>query len=147
MRIQNLPRTAQAGEIIKRGPLSTPWQRAFTLVELRIVIAIITVLAAALWPNLIGLRGHPHDVANAQCHRTLLVTLTAYKADNGHYPTEISALGAPVERACVRTGVQVAGHAPHVPDETVDNHLTLPRRSTAPRHGPMPQRWPPWVRT
>jgi type II secretion system protein G len=68
--------------------------RAFTLVELLIVVAIIAILASIAIPNFIEAQTRA-KVARAQSDlRTLATGLEAYRLDNNSYPpTPLSSLG------------------------------------------------------
>ena len=58
-------------------------RRAFTLIELLMVIAIIAVLTAILLPNLSGARRKARTAACGANLRSLGVALTVYMEENG----------------------------------------------------------------
>lgn len=60
--------------------------KAFTLVEMLIVIVIIGVLAAAILPNLIGARNRANDVARVAALNKINAGIQAYIADTGRVP-------------------------------------------------------------
>lgn len=62
-------------------------KKAFTLVEMLIVIVIIGILAAALIPRLTGVQSRARDVARTADIQQISTALTTYQLDNGYYPT------------------------------------------------------------
>lgn len=60
-------------------------KKAFTLVEMLIVIVIIGILAAALIPRLTGVQSRARDVARKADISQLSTALTTYQLDNGTY--------------------------------------------------------------
>lgn len=70
-------------------------QRAFTMIEIMLVIIIIGVLTAMIVPNLAG-RGKQAKVtaAKADIEANLVAALDLYELDNGQYPTTEQGLKA-----------------------------------------------------
>src|SRR4051812_35757382 len=62
-------------------------QRAFTLVELLVVIAIIVILIAILLPLLMGAKRHAQRIACAANLRQLRMLMTMYTDENRCFPT------------------------------------------------------------
>ena len=70
-------------------------KKAFTLIEIMLVVIIISVLAAMVIPNLAG-RGEEakKSAARADIEANLSTALDMYELDNGHYPTTAEGLKA-----------------------------------------------------
>ncbi len=66
----------------------------FTLIELLVVIAIISILAALLMANFVGVRQRGRDGQRKSDLRQIQSALELYRADNGTYPTSLAACGS-----------------------------------------------------
>jgi general secretion pathway protein G len=62
-------------------------KKAFTLVEMLIVIVIIGILAAALIPRLTGIQSRARDTGRGADARSIGTALATFQLDNGSYPT------------------------------------------------------------
>jgi len=67
-------------------------QKGFTLIELMIVIAIITILAGILIPNFLHARAEAQTASCEGNLRNLATALEEYAVDNGFYPTSFANL-------------------------------------------------------
>jgi type II secretion system protein G len=62
-------------------------KKAFTLIEMLIVIVIIGILMAALIPRLSSARGRANDVARKSHLSQVATALISYQIDHGKFPT------------------------------------------------------------
>lgn len=73
-------------------------QSGFTLLELMVVAAILSLLVALVAPNLLG-RSDDAKIAVAKTQlRNITSALDLYRLDNGHYPSTAQGLQALVTR-------------------------------------------------
>lgn len=78
----------------KRIPLRNRAKRAFTLIELMVVVLILAVLAALVVPRIVG-RGEDAKRGAAQTDLNTIKSLLAqFNLDNGRYPTTEEGLSA-----------------------------------------------------
>lgn len=76
-----MPRSTQSGARLAR---------AFTLIELLIVVAIIAILAAIAVPNFLEAQVRSKVTRVKADQRTVATALEAYCVDSNHYPDEVS---------------------------------------------------------
>jgi len=69
-------------------------QRAFTLLEVMVVMVIIGILAALIVPKIISRPDEARIIAAKQDIATLMQALKLYRLDNGRYPTTEQGLQA-----------------------------------------------------
>lgn len=69
-------------------------RRGFTLIEILVVIAVISLLAALVAPNVFQHVGTAKDAAARSQMEMLGAALDAYRLDNGRYPTTDQGLEA-----------------------------------------------------
>lgn len=68
-------------------------KKAFTLIEMLIVIVIIGILATALIPRLIGIQARARDTARDAGMRTIVQALELYAVDNlSKYPSAVGSV-------------------------------------------------------
>ena len=72
--------------------------RAFTLIEVMVVVAILAVLAALIVPRIMSRPDEARVVAARQDISSLLQALRLYRLDNLRYPTTEQGLAALVNR-------------------------------------------------
>ena len=73
---------------------TSPARRAFTLIEVLVVVVIIAVLASFVAPNVFRHVDTAKDVAAQAQIASLSAALDAYRLDNGRYPTTEQGLSA-----------------------------------------------------
>jgi general secretion pathway protein G len=77
----------------------------FTLIEMMLVVIIIGVLAAIVFPNLVGRAQRARDTsARAQVSGTFSTALDLYEQDTGSYPTTAQGLDALLKEPDGATG-------------------------------------------
>lgn len=102
-----------------RGRLS--WERAFTLIELLLVLVILTVLAAVVVPKFVGRSKQARVTAARTAISNLGLELDTFEVDTGRYPTTEEGLQALVQQP----GDLMQWHGPYhergVPKDPWDN--------------------------
>ena len=74
--------------------------KAYTLVEILIVLAIIGVLAAVLFPSLAGARKQAYDTAAESCAQQINLAQDLYRMDYGSYAGSLNDLDPDVVSGC-----------------------------------------------
>lgn len=69
-------------------------KRAFTLIELLLVMVIIAILAGIIVPKFVGRKQDAQIKAAMQDISTIKTQLAAFEIDNGRFPTQEEGLGA-----------------------------------------------------
>jgi general secretion pathway protein G len=83
----------------RRKPGSVPsLQRAFTLIEVLVVVAILGILAAIVVPRIMDRPDEAKRVAARADIGAIVQALKLYRLDNGAYPATDQGLGALVQR-------------------------------------------------
>jgi len=97
--------------------------RAFTLIELLIVVAIIAILAAIAVPNFLEAQTRAKVTRSKADMRTLSVATESYRIDNNRYPVCADEQGHPINP--YPTSRSAAG-APGIFETRVSARLTTP---------------------
>ena len=102
IKIQNLRRDELCESLTNSNKISgargTPlsgamFQRAFTLVELMLVVTIIGILAALVIPKIAGRSEQARETAeHADIYGGVKTALDAFEVDNGYYPKSLQDL-------------------------------------------------------
>jgi general secretion pathway protein G len=71
-----------------------PDRQGFTLIEILVVVAVLSILAALVAPNIFGHLGTAKDAAARSQMEMIGAALDAYRLDNGRYPTTAQGLEA-----------------------------------------------------
>jgi type IV pilus assembly protein PilA len=84
--------------------------QGFTLIEVLVVIAIISVLITILLPSFNAARKKPYDVATLQCGKAIVNAQVSYIAEHNNTAASTTAQlnNADVTEQCGAAGVQVA---------------------------------------
>lgn len=79
---------------MSRGARVVSGRRAFTLIEILVVIAVIAILASLVAPNVFQHVGTARSTTARSQVEMLATALDAYRLDTGHYPTTAQGLTA-----------------------------------------------------
>lgn len=88
---------------------STNNSRGFTLIELLIVIGIVSLLAVALLPQIVGVMGAGKQAATISRIQMLRQMIAKYEQKHGRYPPsefEMAVKGVPVKGDSVNAGIE-----------------------------------------
>ena len=88
--------------------------QGFTLIEVLVVIAIISVLVTILLPSFNAARKKPYDVATLQCGKAIAIAQVTYNSEhNNQAASNVAQLNnADVNEQCQSAGVQIANSYP-----------------------------------
>jgi prepilin-type N-terminal cleavage/methylation domain-containing protein len=78
-------------------------KKGFTLIELMIVIAIISVLAVTLVPQLTGAQARSRDAGRVSSLKNITAVLETYYSDEGQFPV-MPVKGATAANNCFSDG-------------------------------------------
>jgi type IV pilus assembly protein PilA len=95
--------------------------QGFTLIEVLVVIAIISVLITILLPSFNAARKKPYDTSALQCGKAIVTAQVTYTAEhNNQAANSIGQLNnSDVNEQCLNAGVQVgSGGLPSVQGDT-----------------------------
>jgi general secretion pathway protein G len=95
-------------------------QRAFTLVEVMVVVVILGILAAMVVPRIISRPDEARVVAARQDVASLMQALKLYRLDNLRYPTTEQGLQALVTKpaaAPIPANWKAGGYLDHLPKD------------------------------
>jgi general secretion pathway protein G len=97
MKVQNLPNHQRT---VTKSFTSTHsrLQRAFTLIEVMVVVVIMAILAAIIVPQILSRPDQAREVAAHQDILTINNALELYKLDNGVYPSNDQGIEALVNK-------------------------------------------------
>jgi len=96
-------------------------RRAFTLIELLIVVAIIAILAAIALPNFLEAQTRAKVARVKADHRTLVTALETYRISNNNYPISI-VFATDLELLPLTTPVSYISSIPRDPFEAKDEN-------------------------
>jgi general secretion pathway protein G len=90
------PQTRNRGGAVPSSPNRSRAARrgGFTLIEILVVIAVLSVLAALVAPNVFRHLGTAKDAAARSQMEMIGAALDAYRLDNGRYPTTAQGLAS-----------------------------------------------------
>jgi len=88
--IADNPRNNELGDTVKKGE----WLKGFTIIELLVVLAIISMLMAIVAPAFVEVRRHARSILGAGNQGQIVKCVTMYAFDNdGRYPESVATVG------------------------------------------------------
>lgn len=96
-------------------------KKGFTLVELLVVVAVITILATALLVGFGGARARGRDARRVSDMRNVQNILELYYAKNGYYPN-VTTGDCPTRWTALTNAVTGAGVATKLPTDPLPGH-------------------------
>jgi type II secretion system protein G len=124
--------------------LLAKYRRGFTLVELLVTVAIISLLAAIAFPNFLEAQIRAKTAVAKNDLRTIATALEAYHVDNGSYP-ETYMTPRWQRFQCLTTPIAYMSRVPRDPFEVrwdLDNYVDWAPRHFAYKMGATPLQTP-----
>jgi type IV pilus assembly protein PilA len=101
--------------------------KGFTLIEVLVVIAIISVLVTILLPSFNAARKKPYDVAALQCGKAIVTARVTYTAEHNNTAANgIAQLNnTDVNEQCANAGVQISTATPATVDVAGNTNINV----------------------
>jgi len=118
------------------------YRRGFTIIELIVVIAIISVLASIVASSVNTIRSKANDAKRIAGVKQLMTALELYYSQNGHYPISGSC-DATIPNSGWCNSVQSLSGSHWIHDAGVENALSpfISGEITDPKQGSLPAVW------
>ena len=105
---------------------SSNHEHGFTLIELLVVITIISILAALLMANFVGIRQRGRDAQRKSDLRQIQTAFELYRSDEGSYPVALYSQNCPTVVPLTSGGVTYMQKVPCDPLNTSTNYTYTP---------------------